>query len=147
MYIPLTNVNYNNVKHFFFTSAITEQNNLDFNIRHSESLALFLLKTFYNSTSHCRNPEVLKLNKRLELGLSHLRFHKVKHSFHDTLNLIYSCGTAETTIHYLLHCPNFSNETLFNNLHSIDKSILSKDDSKCFPLANTHLMVQKILLF
>ena len=36
----------------------------------------------------------------------------------------------ETTIHYLLHCLNFSNErlTLFNKLQSTDGNILSKDD-------------------
>ena len=38
----------------------------------------------------------------------------------------------ETTIHYLLHCPNFSNErlTLFSKLQSTDGNILSKDDSR-----------------
>ena len=38
----------------------------------------------------------------------------------------------ETTIHDLLHCPNFSNErlTLFNKLQSTDGNILSKDDSR-----------------
>ena len=36
----------------------------------------------------------------------------------------------ETTIHYLLHCLNFSNErlTLSNKLQSTDGNILSKDD-------------------
>ena len=36
----------------------------------------------------------------------------------------------ETTIHYLLHCLNFSNErlTLFNKLQSTDGNILSKED-------------------
>ena len=38
----------------------------------------------------------------------------------------------ETTIRYLLHCPNFSNErlTLFSKLQSTDGNILSKDDSR-----------------
>ena len=38
---------------------------------------------------------------------------------------------VETTVHYLLHCPNFSNErlTFFNKLQSIGENILSKDDS------------------
>ena len=44
---------------------------------------------------------------------------------------ICSCGTVETTVHYLLHRPNFSNEraTFFNKLQKIDENILSKDDS------------------
>ena len=62
--------------------------------------------------------------------LSHLRFVTFKHSFQDTLNSICICGTAETTIYYLHHCPNFSNGrlTLFNRLQSIDENPLSKDD-------------------
>ena len=56
--------------------------------------------------------------KRMRLGLSHLRFRKFKHRFQDKLSPIRNCGTAETTIHYLLYCPNFSNEklTVFNKL-------------------------------
>ena len=84
-----------------------------------------------NSTFHCHCPEGLKLITRLMLDLSHLRFYKFKHNFQDTLNPICCCGTVETTIHYLFHCPNFSNErlTLFNKLQSIDENILSKGDS------------------
>ena len=92
-----------------------------------------------NSSFYCHCPDGLKLITRLRLGLTHLRFHKLKHNFQDTLNPICSCGTVETTIHYLLHCPNFSNErlTLFNKLQSIDENILSKKDPK----------ISKVLLF
>ena len=81
---------------------------------------------------HC--PDSLKLITRLRLGLSHLRFLKFKHNFQDTLNPTCCCDTVKTTIHYLLHCPNFSNErvTLFSKLQSTDENILSKDDSKIF---------------
>ena len=84
-----------------------------------------------NSTSHCHYPDGLKLITRLRLDLSHLRFYKFKHNFEGTLNPICSCGSVETNIHYLLHCPIFSNEKLtpFNELQSIDQNILSKDDS------------------
>ena len=77
------------------------------------------------------NPKGLKLITRLRLGLSHLRFHKFKHSFQDTLNPICNYGTAETSVHYLLHCTNNLTErlTFFNKLQSIDANILSKDDS------------------
>ena len=77
-------------------------------------------------------PNGLKLITRLRLDLSHLRFHKFKHNFQDTLNPICNCSTVETTVHYLLHCPNFSNErlTLFNKLQSIGiENILSEADS------------------
>ena len=96
-------------------------------------------RPFANSTFHCHCPDGLKLITRLRLGCSHPRFHKFKHNFQDTLNPICSCGTVETTIHSLLHCPNFSNErlTLFNKLQSIDENILSKDDFK----------ISKVLIF
>ena len=135
--IPLLNVKHDYFKNSFFPSTIMKLNNLDSNIRNSENLALFkkrILASIRPSTKsafHCHNPNGLKLITRLRLGLSLLRFHKFKHSFQDTLNPIYNCGSVETTIHYLLLCPNFSNErlTLFNKLQSIDENILSEDDS------------------
>ena len=35
--------------------------------------------------------------------------------FQDTLNPICNCGTVETTMHDLLHCPKCSNERLTTN--------------------------------
>ena len=92
-----------------------------------------------NSTFQYHKPKGLKLTTRLRLGLNHLWFHKFKHSFQDILNPICNCGTVETTVHYLLHCPNFSNEKLifFSKLRSIDANILSKDDSN----------ISKVLLY
>ena len=116
--ISLFNVTYNYFKNFFFPSFIIEWNNLDSNIRNSESLALFkrrilaFIRPSVNSNFHCHNPNGLKLITRLRLGLSHLRFHEFKRSFQDTLNPICNCGTVETTIQYLLDCPNFSNKRL-----------------------------------
>ena len=126
-----------NVKHYyfkssFFPSTVIEWNKLDCNIRNSESLALFkkrilaFIRPFVNSTFQCFNPKGLKIITRLQLGLSHLRFHKFKHCFQDTLNPICNCGTVETTT-----LPNFSNErlTFFDKLQSIDANISSKDNS------------------
>ena len=92
---------------------------------------LDFIRPFANSTFHCHNPKCLKLITRPRLRLSHLRFHKFKHSFQDTLNPICNCGNAEATVHYLLHCSNFSNErlTFFNKHQSTDENIFSKDDS------------------
>ena len=126
--IPLFNVKHDYFKNSFFPSTIIEWNNLDSNIRNSESLVIFkkhilaFIRPSANNTLHCHCPDGLKLITRLRLGLSLLRFHKFKHSFQDTLNPTCCCGTVKTTIHYLLHCPNFSNErlTLFNKLQSID---------------------------
>ena len=80
---------------------------------------------------NCHNPEGVKLLTRLRLGLSHLCEHKFKQSFQDLLNPICTCGNdIETSAHYLLHCPNFSNErsTFLNIIGSIDRNILTRSD-------------------
>ena len=72
-----------------------------------------------NSIFNCHSPNGIKLITRLRLGLSHLREHKFRHNFQDTLNPICSYGDdIETAIHYLLHCPNYLDErrTLLDNL-------------------------------
>ena len=69
---------------------------------------------------------------RLRLGLSHLREHKFKHSFQDTLNPICSCSNdIESTTHYLLHCSNYIEErlALLNQVRSIDSQLLQQSDS------------------
>ena len=79
----------------------------------------------------CHSPIGVKLLTRLRLGLSHLREHKFKHSFQDSLNLICSCGNDfETSAHFLLHYPNFSNETstFLIIIGGIDRNILTRSD-------------------
>ena len=74
------------------------------------------------------------------IGLSHLREHKFKHSFQDTLNPICNCGNdVESAIHFFLHCPLYSNErrTLLNSLVNIDHTLLD----------NTDFSLTQILLF
>ena len=45
---------------------------------------------------------------QLRLGLSHLKNHKKSHNFIDTPDDTYNCKLqAETSGHYLLHCPIF----------------------------------------
>ena len=86
-----------------------------------------------NSVFRCHNPKGIKLLTRLRLGLSHLREHKFKHGFLDSLNPICSCGqNIETSTHFLLHCSNYSNErlTFLNIIRNIDSNILSKNDLK-----------------
>ena len=75
-----------------------------------------------NSVFDIRNPKGIKLITRLRLGLSHLREHKFKHSFQDTLNLLCNCGhDIESTTHFFFHCPFFINErrTLLSTLHNL----------------------------
>ena len=52
------------------------------------------------------NPTGIKLMSQLRLGLSHLREHKFKYNFLDSLDTFYCCGKgeAETSFdHFLLH--------------------------------------------
>ena len=96
-----------------------EWNKLDLNIRNSESLTSFkgkVLKFVPPSESSiflCNNSKGIQLLRRLRLGLSHLREHKFKHNFQDTLNPICNCAEdIETSCHYLLHCSLYTNERL-----------------------------------
>ena len=64
---------------------------------------------------------------RLRLDLSHLCEHTFKHSFQDCLIPFCLCGNrTKTSIHYLLHCPTYTNErlTLLNKIKSINCNIL-----------------------
>ena len=92
------------------------------------------IKSSPNSTFNCHNPKGVKLLSRLRLGLSHLREHKFKHSFQDSLNPFCSCGKVEveTSSHYLLYCSNYSEErlALLNAIKNIGISILQQSDSK-----------------
>ena len=117
-----------------------EWKKLDWEIKNSESIVtlkkriLSFIRPSANSTFNCHNPKWIKLLSRLRLGLSHLREHKFKRSFQDSLNPFCSCekGEVETSSHYLLHCPNYSEErlALLNTIRNIDMSILQLSDSK-----------------
>ena len=108
------NIKHNFFKNSFFPSVIAEWNKLDSDIRNLNSLSLFksrILKFMQpnpNRIFNCHNPKTIKYLSRIMLGLSHLREHKFKHSFQDTLNPICACGwDIETPYHYLISCPIF----------------------------------------
>ena len=90
---------------------------------------ILILKTgLQNSVFNCHNPRRVKLLTRLR---SHLREHKFKHGFQDSLNPICSCGNdIETSAHFLLHCPHYSNErsTFLNTIRNINRHIFDKND-------------------
>ena len=113
---------------------------------------LTFIRPSANCTFRFHKPKFSKLISRRRLGLNHLRFHKFKDSFQNTLNLFCNCGTVGTAIHVVLHCPNFWNErlTLLNKLQCIGDNIWSKDNFdilKCFSSAMIHLLMLKILIF
>ena len=87
------------------------------------------------------HPKGLKLLTRPRLGLSHLREHKFRHNFNDTINPFCMCGTnaLETSEHFLLHCPTYAylRFNLFDNLRNNNILLL--------PLVNC--LIVQILLF
>ena len=104
-------------KNSFFPSSVNEWNALDKDIVLSPSVDLFKRKllTFIRpskrSTFDNNHPNGVKFLTRLRVGLSHLREHKFKHNFQDTLNSLCPCSNeTETTEHFLLHCQFYSEQ-------------------------------------
>ena len=100
-YIPCFNTRHKFFMNSFFPSTLIEWSNLDINIRNSESYAIFK-KSILRFIRPSENPIsiLIKLINRLRLGFSHLREHKFRHNFQDTLNPICSCGeNIDTTTH------------------------------------------------
>ena len=125
---------------------IIEWNKLDPSLRRWDSYNVFksnilkFIRPSANWVFDCHNSIRIKYITRIQLGLSHLREHKFKHSFQDTLNSICNCGNdVESAIHFFLHCPLYSNErrTLLNSLVNIDHTLLD----------NTDFSLTQILLF
>ena len=122
-----------------FPSTITEWNKLDLSIHNSTSLHTFkgrLLQfviPLENIEFTCHNPIGIKHLTRLRLGFSHFRYHKFQHGFLDAVDPLCCCSTAiENTVHYFLHCPNFSTarNTLLNEIATVDRSIIDQDKIK-----------------
>ena len=123
----------------YFPPTIIEWNKLDSNICNSETLKIFKSKILQfirptgNSIFSCHNPIGVKLHTRLRLGPSHLHGHKFHHDFQDTFNPFCSCGKeVETTFHFLLSCPKYSDErlTLPSKIRNINPNILENTNSQ-----------------
>ena len=145
--IPETYKRHNYFKNSFLPSTLSEWNNLGSKIRNSGSLSIFkkTLLNFIRPCANCifniHNPYGIKLLTRLRLGLSHLRHHKFRYYFQETLNPLYDCGNdTETTTYFFLHCPSFHTlrRTLLNNIRNINEQILSHGENQ---LIQTFCMV------
>ena len=116
----------------FIHYVVREWNRLSSEIHNSiscqefrKSLLSFIKSNCYSlfSIHHSFGVSVLV---RLRLGFSHLRQHKFRHNFHDTLNTLCSCNLEpQTILHYLLCCQKFSpiRLALINDLNVIDPTI------------------------
>ena len=121
----------------FFPYTIRTWNSLDPSIRNLTSLSLFkkaLLKFIRPTPTPLygiHHPVGMKLVTRLRMGLSHLRQHKFRHNFCDTINPLCPCNTEpETTDHYLLRCHFFSayRKVLFDSLKNIGITLTAMND-------------------
>ena len=81
-----------------------------------------------NSIYNNHNPLRVKYLTRLRIEFSHLKEHKFKHNFQDSINPMCSCN-IETKIHFFLHCLHFNTQrqTLFDKITTIDASILTEN--------------------
>ena len=87
---------------FFLNSlllfTITEWNKLDSDIKNIDSHAMFhrkllnFIRPLESDTYGIYDPLGVRLLSRLRLGFSHLRKHKFRHNFADTLKLLCSCS-------------------------------------------------------
>ena len=124
---PFLNTKHSFFKNSFFPLTIIEWNKLDTNLRNSRSPFIFkkyilqFIRPSSNSVYNSRNPKVIKFVTRLCLGLSHLREHKFKHNFQDSIKPLCNCGyEVESTVHFFLNvlCSQMK-ETLSSALYVI----------------------------
>ena len=123
----------------FFPSTITEWNKLYLSIRKSSSLNIFksgllrFVRPLESSVLTCHNPIGIKYLTRIRLGFSNLCYHKFKHGFLDAIDPFCSRITGiKNTVHYFLHCPNFSTarNIFLNEIAIVDRSIIDEDEIK-----------------
>ena len=123
----------------FLPQTVREWNKLDTSIFQVTSYSVFrkalldFIRPTANSTFGTNDVSGLKLLTRLRVGFSHLREHKFKHNFQDTLNPLCPCSLeAEDTYHFFMRCQSFSNQrnVLFDDLNSINSEILKMSENE-----------------
>ena len=85
-----------------------------------------------NSVFNINNLLGLKLLTCHRIGFSHLKEHKFKYNFQNSVDPLCSCGNdIESIVHFFLHCPNFTTQrqTLLNKLKSINASIMTENEN------------------
>ena len=135
--IPTFFARHDYFKNSFFPSAINEWNKLDCLVKNAASFHVFkkqildFIRPLPNSIFNILNPLGIKYLTRLRIGFSHLKEHKFRHNFQDSVDPMcsWSSGT-ERTKHFLLYCPNFhlQRQTLFDKIASIDSNILTENE-------------------
>ena len=89
---------------------------------------LTFIRPLENDPRGIYDPHGVRILNRLGLGFRHLKEHKFRHNFADTLNPLCSCSLeTEDTEHYFLRCQNNISfrTTLMNDLNNINTAIAS----------------------
>ena len=114
--------------------CINEWNNLNIEVRNAKSIKFFeqmiVTDNKENSVFSVYYPYGVKLLTRLRLQFSHLKEHKFRHGFGDTVSPMCGCNAEiEDTKHFLLHCNFYSIQRfeVFNNINKIDPSFAQLD--------------------
>ena len=121
-------------KYTFFPYCINEWNNLNAEVRNAKSIKIFkkmiVTDNKENSVFSVYDPYGVKLLTRLRLQFSHLKEHKFRHGFGDTVSPMCGCNAEiEDTEHFLLRCHfySFQRFELFSNINKVDPSFTELD--------------------
>ena len=121
-------------KKTFFPYCINEWNNLDAKARNAKSIKFFkkiiVTDNKENYVFSVYDPYGVKLLTRLRLQFSHLKEHKFRHGFGNTVSPMCGCNDEiEDTEHFLLRCHFYSVQRfeLFNNINKVDPSSTKLD--------------------
>ena len=109
--IPTFFTKHDYFKNSFFPSAITEWNKLECYVKNADSFDVFkkrilkLIRPPPKSIFNIHNPLGIKYLTRIRVGLSHLKEHKFRHNFQDSVDPMCSCASGvETTKHFFPLC-------------------------------------------
>ena len=122
------------VQNLFLPFTVAEWNKLDCDIKYIHFHVMFhkklltFVRPLENDTYGIYDSFGVRKLNRLCLGFSHLREHKFRHNFVDTLiPLCLCCLETEDTEHYFPRCQNNLSfrTTLINDLNNINTAITS----------------------
>lgn len=126
-------------KNSFFPYTVNEWNKLGPDLKNLLSISKFktgllnFIRPEMGPVYKIHDPRGLTLLTRLRVNFSHLREHKFRHNFRDTLNPLCSCGLEiESTNHYLLRCSFYTHirKTLIDNIKNTIGPISDLSDDK-----------------
>ena len=148
-----------------FPWTTTKWNKIDIKIQNSpysvfRNYPFKEIKPKPSPLSNIHNSSGIKLLTKLRLGLSHLKEHKLNHSFDNYVNPFYTCSLEpESTSHFFLHCHHYNTiqSILFKDLKSAGKNLFKLSDNKLtlillygstqYSLMNNHILLNSSIKY